>query len=833
LCAGPSEGGSRASADDSASPCPAVRNPDDGVSGIRDAAGMLPSFARPIRRLGLSISRSSSTSCLLFASIALGNVLACSGDDFNAQPGNAGGAGSSGGAGAAGGSAGASQAGAAGESGSAGSGAGDQGGAAGTSTAGAGGTGTAGDSAGGSGDGGSGGGGGTAGDGGTGSGAGGSAGMGGGDAGAAGTDGNDACQILYVSTKGKATGALAGCTELNPLGSLDEALQRAADRIKPLPPVTEIQLCGGDYDRTSPLVLDRAIAIHGGYDCSKAAWTPPTDGNTTPTTFRYTSAIGVDIAKLSSGDGAIQLTDVTFQAVDSKTPLTEGTIGLSLRAGATATVRRARFLARQAQASGPRWGSVGVSLAEGASGTLSNNVFEGGPGSLVAGPTALFGSAGALLDRPAATLVFDKNTVRGGAGATDTPTRPGSVGLLLLGGDADVLLQDDVVTANTGRYVGAGSPDTNVVSFPFTASVGFGFQPVTQTSSGTATVLRGSIAAGTAESVSFDGGPNPNFFGLDARTVGVVVQSSEVPGVPPKVVLEQTRIYGGDVARGGVGLLKGSTFGLQTTNADVKLHSSLVHGGGILGNTAYARAAESNSSTWTIDGATLLPGIPTLPPGTELSPASFSSANAVGFFLRGKANQLTIRSTVLAALDASTGAFYGEGDEACGTLTGVGYEVKATNLYWLAPAASQTPPLGFFAGGTQPGNGSDCLSLVTAPEGPSTDGNAVHFPPGAGPASIQVFGGAIVSNDPPTIGGCTDTLSCLQVAFPGYAPAQHDTAIVLSRSDTKGATFRLACDGVPAVLKKGGTVASSPDLDLTGAARSGQIAPGAFDTTCP
>jgi hypothetical protein len=669
----------------------------------------------------------------------------------------------------------------------------------------------------------------------SGAGAGGAAGT---NAGAGGSDDKDACQILYVRKDGKATGPFAGCTELNALESLDEALKRAADREKSLPAVTEIRVCGGEYQRTVPLVIDRAIAIHGGYDCSQTPWLAATNGSTTATTIHYSSAIGVDLS--SPANDAAELTDLTFQASDEQVPpQTDSSIGLWLRPGASATVRRTRFLARGSQVSGQRWGSLGLYVGEGAGGTISNNRFEGGPGLVLASEKALLGSGGAFLDRPAAGLAFQKNTVRGGAGQSQDANVPGSVGLLLVGGKATTQLSDNILLAGTGRYVGEAPVDTSVQTLSFVGSVGLSITSANASSTASAAITEGSIAGGTAESVNLVGGSKPTFTGVRCQSVGVAIQGGQQASVPLSAAFDQVRVYAGDVDQTVAGVATASTFGLLTNTADVRLHSSLVHGGGILATTAYTRAVWSTSSTWTIEGTTVLPGIPTLTGGKVESPESFNTANAIGFFLGGKGNVLTIRSTLIAALKGSTGAFYGEGDDTCGDVAGLGYVVNASRLYWMAPDALAKEPLGFFAGGTEgtTKGTKDCIYLATAPDDTTPqDRLLAHFPVAAPPQpqSVQIFGGALALVTPPTIGSCSDTPTCLAQVFPTYAPAAHDIGIVTNPDGAKGTTFRPVCsDAVPLVLHNGGSLATTPDLDLTGVARGGAVSPGAFDTSCP
>lgn len=760
---------------------------------------------------------------------------ACSGDEFHATPSPTAGAGGDGGGGA----------GAAGGAGASGgdAGAGAMGGS--PTTAGSGGDAGAGGDGATAGSGGAGGGAGEAGSAGT-SGAAGSSGAGGdagtagssgaGAAGSAGSTSQDPCQILYVTAAGKADGALAGCSEKNPLGSLSAALERAAQRSPALPQVTEIRMCGGAYTEASTIAIGRAIAIHGGYACDSSPWSAPTDANATPTTISYSSTIGVRIDAPPSG-GTVELTTIAFVPLGDA-PVASATIGLQVTGGAP-TVRRTHFFPPKSAGVSAAFGSVGLWLMSGAGGTFTANTFEAGPGTFTgAGDTIVAGSVGAILQAPASKLSFKRNTILGGTGTSSDVSRPGSIGLVVVASAASpISLDDNIVTGGTGRFAGAAAPTD-----AFLGSVGVAIAPGGLSKMEDVTLTGGAISPGSIESNDYTSN-DPSFLGIDGRAAGVVARApADLPQLP--VTLERVRVYGGDVSAKDKQIARGTTFGILSANSRISLHSSLVHGGGVGNQTRYTRAVLSASSTWTIHGSTLLPGIasPAPPPNPLPIPDDpFSRGNALGFFLSGAGNDVTIRSSILPALVGPTAAFYGEGDEACGDTPGKGYLVRGSGLYWVPPYPDGDGKLAFFASGTQGLSAeTTCIYEEHAPtELSATKRTKAHF---AGENTDSVVAIEVAESQstvavpgaPPTILGCGTTKDCLKQLFSAYKPGETNPGMVLDTSGANSVVFTPACGTkVPNVFHAGGALFGAVDLDLTGTQRAGTIAPGAFDTSCP
>lgn len=398
-------------------------------------------------------------------------------------------------------------------------------------------------------------------------------GSGGGNGGAGGGVVNPVdCSVMYVSPSG--TLSNDGCSPQQPKPTVLNAIGSSKAN------TTEIRICAGTY-QVSGLVLSSSLSLKGSYNCQ--TWQREPLLPEAPLTKLAATSDSPALRIVSSSVKSDTLIEgIHFQGRSGG----QTSRGLTIASGASPTVRSCLIEGGDA-VNTLGVGSIGLHLdGPDTYPHIENNVIRSGFGETSGG---LVASVGVYVEENVGGVEIVRNTITSGEG-TLHGSGVGSAGIYveplknhdLTGPSA---LRDNVVTGGRGFDANSSAEVLSVAIF------------LAETSSPRSVVeiVGGSLRAGEA---AHQGTSAPNTY---PTSVGVY------SGNHLSLTIDRVRIYGGE-ARGATSTSQGVNFGGPN---ETIIRSSLIHGGGVSGNTVYPRALEGHSSgLLTVAGSTLTSGIP-------------------------------------------------------------------------------------------------------------------------------------------------------------------------------------------------------------------------------
>jgi hypothetical protein len=639
-------------------------------------------------------------------------------------------------------------------------------------------------------------------------------GMGMGGAPVGGSGGAGGCGTLFVKE-----GSLPnndGCGESTPLPSLSAALTLA----KTLGGIKEVRVCAGNYPEPATLVLDRDIALRGSFDCPQnaaGAWKdPPKKAAGATSQLLFGSATAV---RFEAGVGRGAALEGFVLGASAGPPDGTPSIVIDIAGGASPTVRFNRVLGSKLTAAAPGFGAAGVRIGLDSGALLDGNVIGSfiGRGTVSAtGTAAAAGSVGLYLDRPGLGLVIQNNEIAPAAGIALDSATIGTVGVFLRLGAESVALKDNQILPSEGRFEGG-----NIKDAAKSVTLGVGLlvrrAPEAPATASALDVSGGAIAGPLGTSVPLTGlvgvAVSPSVFGVYLGT----------PGTPKlDATFDRVRLYGGDLSApstAATGQRTPQSFGVFATNTSLTMHSSLLHGGGLLGTTPFPRAALlSGPATFTGDYLTAVAGRAQIEPSSEQV-----ALNEVLFLLGGPSVKVALTNSLLVGPDDPAFAVFG-GEGTCqkpaSSEPNYSFTTSGSVYFHHQDLASPTNKQGAFV------SGIDGCPMVSTVAGATSEATAGHI---VGDL-VQVVGA--VGNETvqvPAIKGCGDAKACLSVVFPNYTYTDKKQVLALAN-----VALRPSCaTAVPDVLTGSAPASSLPTeavFDLVGNDRSkaGRVGPGAL-----
>jgi hypothetical protein len=340
--------------------------------------------------------------------------------------------------------------------------------------------------------------------------------------------------------------------------------------------VTSIEVCKGTYDET-PLTLDFAASIRGGYDCTSWKRTttygyPTFDGTNETIVNNAAPSVSGNVLTVSGVaiTSSYEIDGLTIQGAASGTCPGSGT-ALNVENSAAPVISNDKLSGGGTTASSGL-GSAGITIEGGGAPLVQNNHIAGGSGT--AGSNSGNASVGIYTDGTNGNVTITNNVIDGGSGTN--PVNRGSVALVLRSTNTvgvAYTVRGNLLTAGTGT-AGASGAATSGVDLSDNASLTLDGNSVDGGGGTSGSMCPYAVYVGTTGSVTITSnrlfGGNCDISGSSASTV----RGLSIAGAPTSLEIINNMIHMG-TATASVG---GSAIDLGASVAPVIRHNTLLGG---------------------------------------------------------------------------------------------------------------------------------------------------------------------------------------------------------------------------------------------------------------